>query len=143
MTSPASAPHPKATIWSRIVGYLALERNVVAVSIAMLLLAFGENLWKRFLPRYLQALGAPIRAIGLFGSIEDFLDGAYQYPGGWLGDPLGRRNTLLMVGVAASIGYTTYLLAPSWPWLVVGLVFVAAGRASFPACELSSLPRWR
>ena len=126
MTSRASAPHPNATVWSRVAGFLALERNVVAVSMAMFLLSFGENLWKRFLPRYLQALGAPIRAVGLFGSIEDFLDGAYQYPGGWLGDRLGRRNTLLMVGVAASIGYTTYLLAPSWPWLVVGLVFVAA-----------------
>src|SRR5258708_37473844 len=111
MTSPTSAPHPNATVWSRVAGFLALERNVVAVSIAMLLLAFGENLWKRFLPRYLQALGAPIRAIGLFASIEDFLDGAYQYPAGWLGDRLSRRNTLLMVGAAASLGYTTHLLA--------------------------------
>src|SRR5258708_102723 len=126
MTTPDSPHHEGATVWSRVAGFLALERNVVAVSIAMLLLSFGENLWKRFLPRYLQALGAPIRAVGLFGSIEDFLDGAYQYPGGWLGDRLGRRNTLLMVGVAATFGYTPYLLAPSWPWLVVGLGIVAA-----------------
>src|SRR5258708_28461508 len=108
MTSPTSAPHPNATVWSRVAGFLALERNVVAVSIAMLLLAFGENLWKRFLPRYLQALGAPIRAIGLFGSIEAFLDGAYQNPGGWPGDRPGRRNTLLMVGVSPTIGSTPY-----------------------------------
>src|SRR5260370_39084772 len=112
MKTPATSRHEDATVWSRVAGFLALERNVVAVSIAMLLLAFGENLWKRFLPRYLQALGAPIRVIGLFGSIADFLDGAYQYPGGRLGDHLGRRTTLLMVGVAASIRSTTYLLAP-------------------------------
>jgi hypothetical protein len=33
---------------------LGLERNIVAVSVAMFRLAFGENLWKRFLPKYLQ-----------------------------------------------------------------------------------------
>lgn len=71
---------------------LGLESNIVAVSAAMLLLSLGESLWRKFLPKYLQALGAPIRAVGLFGSIEDFLDGVYQYPGGWLGDHLGRRR---------------------------------------------------
>src|SRR5437870_4200292 len=126
MTSPASASHPKATVWSRVAGFLALERNVVAVSIAMLLLAFGENLWKRFLPRYLQALGAPIRAVGLFGSIEDFLDGAYQYPGGWLSDRIGRRASLLGFVVVAAIGYAIYGFARSWPWIIAGLFFVSA-----------------
>ncbi|HYC88613.1 MAG TPA: hypothetical protein VEO54_05335 [Thermoanaerobaculia bacterium] len=36
--------------------FFALERNVVAVSAAMFLLALGENLWQKFLPMYLQAL---------------------------------------------------------------------------------------
>lgn len=69
-----------------------LERNIVAVSAAMFLLALGESLWKRFLPKYLEALGAPVTAIGLFGTCEDFLDGVYQYPGGWIGDRYGRRS---------------------------------------------------
>jgi len=147
MTSPAGRPNPDATMWSRVAGFLALERNVVAVSIAMLLMAFGENLWKSFLPRYLQALGAPIRAVGLFGSIKDFLDGVYQYPGGWLGDHLGRRKALLMFVLAASVGYTTYLLAPSWPWVVFGLVFAAAwssmGSPTLFAVVGDALPRER
>lgn len=106
--------------------FLALEPNVVAVSSAMFLLALGENLWRKFLPKYLQALGAPIRAVGLFGSIEDFLDGVYQYPGGWLGDRFGRRASLIACVLLASIGYTIYRFAPSWPWIVAGLVFVSA-----------------
>jgi hypothetical protein len=32
---------------------LALEKNLVVVSVAMFLLALGEQLWKRFLPKYL------------------------------------------------------------------------------------------
>src|SRR5947209_1528249 len=112
--------------WSRAAAFLALEPNVIAVSTAMFLLALGENLWQKFLPKYLQALGAPIRAVGLFGSIEDFLDGVYQYPGGWLGDRVGRRASLLGFVVVAAIGYAIYGFARSWPWIIAGLFFVSA-----------------
>ncbi|HEV8661120.1 MAG TPA: MFS transporter [Thermoanaerobaculia bacterium] len=114
------------TAWTRAATFLALEPNVVAVSTAMFLLALGENLWQKFLPKYLQALGAPIRAVGLFGSIEDFLDGVYQYPGGWLGDRLGRRVSLIGFVIIATVGYAIYGFAPSWPWIIAGLFFVSA-----------------
>jgi MFS family permease len=111
---------------SRLVEALGLERNIVAVSVAMFLLALGENLWKRFLPKYLQILGAPVAAIGLFGTCEDFLDGVYQYPGGWIADRYGRRRALLLFVTLATLGYVLYWLAPSWPFIFVGLVFVMA-----------------
>src|SRR5471032_2137634 len=105
---------------------LGLEPNLVAVSAAMLLLSLGESLWRKFLPKYLQALGAPIRAVGLFGSVEDFLDGVYQYPGGWLGDHLGRRKALLLFVALALIGYAIYAGATTWPWAMIALVFALA-----------------
>jgi MFS family permease len=108
---------------ARFSDYFGLERNVVAVAAAMFLLGFGENLWKGFLPKYLQALGAPVLAIGLFGTVRDFLDGAYQYPGGWIADRYGRRRALLFFVGLASIGYVIYALAPSWPFVLAGLVF--------------------
>jgi MFS family permease len=111
---------------SRLVDALGLEHNIVAVSVAMFLLALGENLWKRFLPKYLQILGAPVAAIGLFGTCEDFLDGLYQYPGGWIADRYGRRRALLLFVTLATLGYVLYWLAPSWPFVFVGLVFVMA-----------------
>ena len=132
---------------ARAAEFLALERNVVAVSAAMFLLALGENLWRKFLPKYLQALGAPIRAVGLFGSVEDFLDGVYQYPGGWLGDRLGRRASLIAFVVVAIIGYAIYAFAPSWPWIIAGLVFVSAwssmGSPALFAVIGDSLPKER
>ena len=103
--------------------YFGLERNVVAVAVAMFLMGLGENLWKSFLPKYLQALGAPVLAIGLFGTVRDFLDGAYQYPGGWIADRYGRRSALLLFVGLATVGYVIYALAPSWPWVLGGLVF--------------------
>jgi MFS family permease len=103
-----------------------LEPNVVAVSLATLLLALGENLWKRFLPKYLDALGAPVTAIGLFGTCQDLLDGLYQYPGGWIGDRFGRRRALLLFVGLAAIGYGFYWWAPAWPFVFVGLGFAMA-----------------
>ena len=101
-------------------------RNLLAVSAAIFLLALGENLWKRFLPKYLEALGAPVTAIGLFGSAQDLLDGVYQYPGGWIGDRWGRRRALLLFVMLATIGYGVYWAAPSWPFVFVGLLFAMA-----------------
>jgi MFS family permease len=132
---------------SRVGTFLALEKNVVAVSAAMLLVALGENLWQKFLPRYLQALGAPIAAVGLFGSAKDFLDGVYQYPGGWLGDRLGRRAALFTFAILAMIGYATYSVAPSWPWILAGLLFVSAwssmGSPTLFAVVGDALPKGR
>src|SRR6266403_674055 len=103
-----------------------LERNIVAVSGAVFLLALGENLWKRFLPKYLETLGAPVTAIGFFGTCQDLLDGVYQYPGGWIGDRYGRRRALVLFVALAVIGYGLYWWAPTWPVVFAGLVFVMA-----------------
>jgi MFS family permease len=111
---------------SRLTETLALEPNLVAVSAAMFLMGLGENLWRRFLPKYLELLGAPITAIGLFGTTEDFLDGVYQYPGGWVADRFGRRRALVLFVAAATIGYAVFLVAPSWRYGFLGLVFVMA-----------------
>jgi MFS family permease len=111
---------------ARVTEALALEPNLVAVSAAMFLIGLGENLWRRFLPKYLELLGAPITAIGLFGTTEDFLDGVYQYPGGWVADRFGRRRALVLFVAAAMIGYAVFLVAPSWRYGFLGLVFVMA-----------------
>src|SRR5678810_1208414 len=101
-------------------------RDVVAASAASLCMGLGEQLWRRFLPKYLQALGAPIEAIGLFGTAEDFLDGVYQYPGGWLADRMGRRHALILFISLATLGYLVYLALPVWQLSFVGLLLVAA-----------------
>jgi MFS family permease len=111
---------------ARVADYLSLERNVTLASAAAFLLGMGEELWKRFLPKYMESLGAGTLAVGLFGTAKDFFDAVYQYPGGWLADHLGRRRAFLSFIAIASIGYLIYLLSPSWPFLFVGLAFSMA-----------------
>ena len=115
-----------STLRGKLVDYLSLERNVSLASAAVFILGLGEELWKKFLPKYLEALGASTGVIGLFGTAQDFLDAVYQYPGGWMADRLGRRRAFLIFVVLASAGYLVYLLSPSWPFVFIGLTFVMA-----------------
>lgn len=111
---------------ARTIDYLALERNVTIASAAVFLLGFGVELWKKFLPKYLEGLGATTPIIGLFGTVEVFLDAVYQYPGGLIADHLGRRRAFLIFITLASLGYLVYLFSPSWPLLFVALALVMA-----------------
>lgn len=110
----------------RFKDFLSLERNVTLASGAVFLLGFGEELWKKFLPKYLEALGASPLVIGLFGTAEDFFDAVYQYPGGWIADRFGRRRAFFLFIGLACIGYLFYLFGPSWPLAFAGLAFAMA-----------------
>ena len=113
-----------AGIGERITDYLGIERNVAAASGSIFLVGLGEELWKKFLPKYLESLGASVAAVGLFGTAEDFFDALYQYPGGWLADYWGRRKAFLTFLAATAVGYLIYLFSPAWPYLFLGLAFV-------------------
>lgn len=92
----------------------------------MFLMALGEELWKRFIPKYLEAASAPLAAIGAYGSVRDFLDGVVQYPGGWVADRYGRRTGLqIFIGLAIS-GYLLLWLAGSWQGAFTGVVLTMA-----------------
>src|SRR5215207_5208965 len=95
----------RALLRGRVSDFLSLERNVVAVAGTMFLMGLGEELWKRFMPKYLETLGAPVLAIGLYGTTRDLLDGLYQYPGGWVADRYGRRKALQLFVSLACVGY--------------------------------------
>jgi MFS family permease len=111
---------------SRLGAVLALDRNTGAVAGAMFLMAMGEELWKRFLPKYLETAGAPLTAIGAYGSVRDFLDGVVQYPGGWVADRHGRRTGLQLFIALAISGYLVLGLARSWQAAFAGVVLTMA-----------------
>jgi MFS family permease len=131
----------------RFTEYFALEHNVTIASAAVFLLGFGEELWKKFLPKYLEALGATTPIIGLFGTAEDFFDACYQYPGGFVADRFGRRKAFLIFITLATLGYLLYLLSTSWPLLFAGLALAMAWQSmASPAIFAvigDSLPRER
>ncbi|MGH9368513.1 MAG: MFS transporter, partial [Thermoanaerobaculia bacterium] len=108
---------------------LGLERSVAALAAALLLFGFGQELWARYLPEYLRLFGASVFTVGLFGSLQDLLDAAYAYPGGWLSDRLGSRRALLLFAAITTAGFASYLVSRSVAAIFAGAFLVAAWRS--------------
>ncbi len=100
--------------------FLALEHNILVLPGALLVIGMGEELWVRFMPKYLEALGASAVAVGAYGSFKKIVSTLYQYPGGWLADRLGRKRALTLFNIVAALGYLIYPAGRRWAWVVVG-----------------------
>lgn len=111
---------------SRIRHWLGLERNILVMLTLIVIVGMGEELWSRFIPKYLEILGAGTWVIASYGTLKDLLDALYQYPGGWLSDRLGRRNALIVFSLIAILGYGMYLFGASWEMILLGTIFVMA-----------------
>jgi MFS family permease len=103
--------------------------GVAALAGALLVVGFGQELWARYLPEYLRALGGTALTLGAFGMLQDLLDAAYAYPGGVLADRIGSRRALLVVAGATAAGTAVYLASGTIAALFLGLLLVSAWRS--------------
>jgi MFS family permease len=122
------------SVAQRIAEFLGLKRNLVVLLIATFVIGAGEELWMRFLPKYLQALGATVFVIGLFDALRNFLGAIYAYPGGILVDRWGHRHAFIAFNVFSIIGYSLVLLIPHWAAVIAGMfLFLSWTCFSLPA----------
>src|SRR5437588_9610515 len=118
----------------RLAEFFALKRNLVILLVAMLVIGAGEELWMRFVPKYLQTLGASVFVIGLYDALRTLLGAIYAYPGGILVDRWGHRRTFLAFNLFSIAGYTLVLLIPQWGAVLVGMfLFLSWTCFSLPA----------
>lgn len=118
----------------RLRSWLGLERNIIVMLAALVVLGMGEELWARYIPKYLEVLGASAIVISAYGTLRDLLDAIYQYPGGWIVDHAGRKRALIIFTLLAIIGYAIYAFSESWIGILVGTLFVMAwGSLTLPA----------
>src|SRR5262245_26526821 len=105
---------PRLNLWNRLADFFGLKRNLVILLIAILVIGAGEELWMRFVPKYLQAVGATVFVIGLYDALRTLLGAIYAYPGGVLADRWGHRHAFITFNVVSIIGYALILLIPTW-----------------------------
>jgi MFS family permease len=114
---------PRSDRLSRLAAFFGLKRNLVILLIAIFVIGSGEELWMRFVPKYLQALGATVFVIGLYDGLRTLLGAIYAYPGGVLADRWGHRQAFIIFNVVSIIGYALVLLIPNWGAVIVGTFF--------------------
>src|SRR6266404_2233277 len=131
MQTPAE---PTLTRAHRVAEFFALKRNLVILLVAMLVIGAGEELWMRFVPKYLQVLGASVFVIGLYDALRTLLGAVYAYPGGLLVDRWGHRRAFLIFNVVSIAGYAVVLLIPHWGAVIGGMfLFLSWTCFSLPA----------
>jgi len=122
--------------------FFALRGDVFVLSVAMFAFSLAFQMTTRFLPEYLSVLGASAFVIGLFGSVGNVIGAVYPYPGGVLSDRIGSRYALTVFGLASTLGFLLWAIAPAfgtvevagiplepWLWVFVGLVFAQAWKS--------------
>ncbi|HEV3099929.1 MAG TPA: MFS transporter [Candidatus Udaeobacter sp.] len=114
--------------------FFGLKRNLVILLIAIFVIGAGEELWMRFVPKYLQAVGATVFVIGLYDALRTFLGAIYAYPGGVFVDLWGHRRAFIIFNLVSIVGYTFVLLVPHWAAVIAGMfLFLSWTCFSLPA----------
>ncbi|HXX40733.1 MAG TPA: MFS transporter [Chthoniobacterales bacterium] len=122
------------TLLRKVADFFGLKRNLVILLIAIFVIGAGEELWMRFVPRYLQALGASVFMIGLFDGLRTLLGAIYAYPGGMVVDRWGHRRAFLIFNLVSIAGYALVLLIPHWGAVIAGMfLFLSWTCFSLPA----------
>jgi MFS family permease len=131
----ANEPSKSAKRWvARVAEFFGLKRNLVVLLVAIFVIGAGEELWMRFVPKYLQALGASIFVIGLYDALRTLLGAVYAYPGGVLVDSWGHRRAFLVFNLISILGYALVLLIPHWGAVIAGMfLFLSWTCFSLPA----------
>jgi MFS family permease len=118
----------------RVTEFLGLKRNVVYLFGITILMITGEKLWDRFLPKYLEGIGATTLIIGALGFLQNILNAFWSLPGGYLADRLGHRRSFMLFNGMAIIGYLIAIFFTSWIAIFIGIIFFSAWSAvSLPA----------
>src|ERR1700731_46542 len=81
--------------------FFGLKRNLVVLLLAIFMIGAGEELWMRFVPKYLQAFGASFFVIGLYDALRTLLGAVYAYSGGVMVDLWGHRRAFLVFNVVS------------------------------------------
>jgi MFS family permease len=129
-----SQPSPAPPRRPRLVEFLGLRRNIVALLAMVVLVGMGEKMAERFLPIYVLALGGTNIIVGLLNGMDNLLSALYSFPGGYLSDRLGAKRALILFNLLAMVGFLIVILFPQWQAVLVGAVFFLSWTAiSLPA----------
>jgi len=118
----------------KLIAFLGLEKNVLALLAMVVLVGLGEKMAERFLPLYLVALGGGTISIGLLNGMDNLLSALYSFPGGYASDRLGYKKALLLFNLIAMGGYLIVIIFPYWQAVIIGAIFFVSWTAiSLPA----------
>lgn len=145
----------------RLIRFLALNRTVGVVLVAVFCFGLGEQLWEPLMPNHFRdqakvsvetAVSAGVSwqvlwTVGLYTFCKNLLKSFCFLGGGHLTSRLGDRRSLMLFGCLTLAGYVLFLTTPtSWGTLVAALLILGWDPLSIPVtftAVASSVPSSR
>jgi len=99
-----------------------LTGNFLVLMITWVLMYSTEPIADTFSSKYFVSLGATPFLLSVMFFAGSLAIAFVQFPGGYLADKNGRKWIITTMTFGLAFGYVLFILAPSWPFVVVGMV---------------------
>jgi MFS family permease len=103
--------------------YAFVRGNFLIMVITWILMFFASPIPSTYANKYFKdVLGANDFLLSVIGFSGFIAAAIVQFPGGYLADKHGRRWLVYVMTFAIAFSYIFFILAPSWPFIVLGMM---------------------
>jgi MFS family permease len=114
LTEPVLSEKPSRSI---------IPRNVLVLTLSRTVWSMSDTNVDNFISLYMISMGATIPLIGLINALGNF-GAMLLYPiGGYIADKSGRVRLVSLSTLLYVASFVIYLLAPSWQWAAVAMIY--------------------
>jgi len=99
-----------------------LSGNFLVLIITWVLMYSTQPIPDTYASLYYQSLGATPFLLSVMFFVGALATAFVQFPGGYLADKHGRRWLIATMSFGLALGYVFYVFAPSWHFIVIGMV---------------------
>ncbi|HTY75531.1 MAG TPA: MFS transporter [Candidatus Nanoarchaeia archaeon] len=99
-----------------------LTGNFLVLMITWVLMYSTEPIADTFSSKYFVSLGSTPFLLSVMFFAGSLAIAFVQFPGGYLADKNGRKWIITTMTFGLAFGYMLFIFAPSWPFIVVGMI---------------------
>lgn len=99
-----------------------LRGNFLLINVSWIILFIAQPIPDTYASLFYLHLGADAFLLSIIGFAGSIAVALVQFPGGYLADKHGRRWLIISMTFGLAIGSLFFIFAPSWPFLLVGLL---------------------
>jgi MFS family permease len=99
-----------------------LRGNFLLITVSWIILFTAQPIPDTYASLFYLHLGADTFLLSIIGFAGSIAVALVQFPGGYLADKHGRRWLIVSMTFGLAIGSLFFIFAPSWPFILVGLL---------------------
>jgi DHA1 family multidrug resistance protein-like MFS transporter len=103
-------------------GKSVLKGNFLILTLSWVIMYFAIPIPQTYASLYYLSLGADAFLLSIIGFAGSITIALVQFPGGYLADKHGRRWLIVTMTYGLAFGTAFFILAPSWPFVMLGMV---------------------